>query len=86
MLSTLRQMFTGPDGRTHDIGRYSLAFSVVSFFGLAGYHLYAHAVFDPQSLGIGLGGVLGAHAALFKFKPEPPATDASGAPLCPPSS
>lgn len=41
MLKTiLRHLFTGKDGATHDLGRYSWALSFVAVCGLAAYHCW----------------------------------------------
>lgn len=73
MKEILTQLFTGKDGATHDVGRWSWAISLVAVIGAAIGNWLHGAVIDIQSLAMALGGVAGTHAAALwgKAKTEP---------------
>lgn len=69
----LRDLFTGIDGVTHDLGRWSWAVSLVSVIGAAGMNWIHGAVIDLQSLANAIGVVVAAHgASLFMKKDTEP--------------
>lgn len=69
----LRQLFTGADNRTHDLGRWSWALSMGSIVFAAGANWWHGAVIDLAALGTALGAVAGAHGlALWAKKDTEP--------------
>ncbi len=69
----IKQCLTGKDNQTYDIGRILWVIGVLIFFILAIIDDVKNGKFDPQSYGIGLGGLLaGGGAAIgLKLKGEP---------------
>jgi len=66
MMKILRELFTGHDNQTHDLGRWSWAGSFLAVVGAAAANWWHGAIIDIQALAIALGVVAGAHgAALF---------------------
>lgn len=74
MKSVLRQLFTGADGQTHDIGRYLWALGVLTMIIYAGWHVIQNHQFDPVAYGTGLGALLagGGAGVALKYRAEPP--------------
>jgi hypothetical protein len=68
MINFFRQMFTGKDNRTIDIGRILWFESIQAFIGLTIYHIYNHGVFDPVTWGGGLAALLAAGGAALGLK------------------
>lgn len=69
----LRDLLTGVDGETHDLGRWSWAGSFVAVVSAAGANWWHGAVIDVQGLATALGIVAAAHgAALFAKKDTEP--------------
>ena len=58
MKDFLRQLFSGKDNKTPDLGRLLWAVSVLSFIGYAGIHVVHNHTFDPQAYGLGIGAAL----------------------------
>lgn len=69
-MSILRQLFTGADNATHDLGRWSWAGSFVAVVAAAAGNWWHHAVIDLQALATALGLVAGAHGAALWAKKE----------------
>lgn len=67
-MSILRDLLTGVDGATHDLGRWSWAGSFVAVVGAAVGNWWHGAVIDVQSLATALGIVAGAHGAALWAK------------------
>lgn len=72
-MSILRDLFTGADGVSHDLGRWSWAGSWAAVVGLAGWHAYHGTAPSIGDLAQSLSVVAAAHgAALFaKQQTEP---------------
>lgn len=68
-----KDLVTGKDGKTHDLGRWSWAVSTASILILAAWHEHKGIQVGLQELGISLGAVVTAHGAAlgFKNKTEP---------------
>lgn len=66
----LKNLFTGKDNSTLDLGRVLWAKGSVVYCGLAGYAaVHAHA-FDPVAFGTGFAAVLGAGGAALWAKKD----------------
>jgi len=68
MRDILRNLFTGADGATHDLGRWSWAGSFLAVVGAAAWKLWHGADVDLQALAGALGLVAGAHGAALWAK------------------
>lgn len=77
----LRDIFTGRDNTTYDIGRLLWFQALQAFIFMSAYHLYKGGAFDPIAWGAGLAGLLAAGGASLglKAKVEPDA-DGDGIP------
>ena len=75
VMLSLKQMFTGKDNKTLDLGRVLWAKAVLAFLGLAFYGVYKGNPVDYMAFGTGLAAVLAAGGAAigFKAKSEPDA-------------
>ena len=67
-MSILRQLFTGKDGETHDLGRWSWAVCIFAVILAAAGNWWHNAVIDLIALGTALAGVCGAHGAALWAK------------------
>ena len=78
----LKQMFTGKDNKTLDLGRVLWAKAVVAFMALAFYGVYKGNPVDYMAFGTGLAAVLAAGGAAigFKAKTEPEDLNGDGIP------
>lgn len=76
LVKSIRQLFTGKDNDTLDLGRVLWANSVVAYFAVAFYHLYNGGTIDFASFGVGISGILAAGGAAIGLKantePNPP--------------
>ena len=63
-----KDLFTGPDGETHDPARWLWIIGVVAFLVLTGYELYRTGHFDMTNFGIAYATLLGGGAAGVKIK------------------
>lgn len=72
----MRELFTGIDGISHDLGRYSWAASWAGLTAGAGANWWHGAAIDLSSLAIGYGAIATAHGAALFLKrdtePKPP--------------
>lgn len=64
----IKDMATGLDGESYDIGRILMAIGFFSMVGFQGVSVFKTGTFDPQNFGIGLGGLLGGGCAGLGFK------------------
>ena len=82
VMAGLKQMFTGKDNKTLDLGRVLWAKAVVAFLGLAFYGVYKGNPVDYMAFGTGLAAVLAAGGAAigFKAKTEPEDLNGDGIP------
>ena len=69
-MNWLKQLFTGKDGQTQDLGRWSWAFSLASIVGIAAYEAFTGKPIDLQSLGIALSTVVAAHGVAIGLKKD----------------
>jgi len=77
----LKQMFTGKDNKTLDLGRVLWAQAVLAFLGLAFYGVYKGNPVDYMAFGTGLAAVLAAGGAAIGFKAKSePDSDGNGIP------
>jgi hypothetical protein len=67
-MKILRDLFTGLDGMTHDLGRWSWAASWAAVVGAAAANWWHGAAIDIASLGGALCAVATAHGAALFFK------------------
>lgn len=70
-MSILRDIFTGADGVSHDIGRYMAAGSTLVGLGLQVYAVaWKGQAFDFQAFGIGCGALAAGVGAMLKLKAD----------------
>jgi len=69
-MSVLRQLFTGVDGFTHDLGRWSWAGSFIAVVAAAAGNWWHGVVVDIQALATALSVVAGAHGAALWAKKD----------------
>lgn len=67
-MKLLRDIFTGKDNTTYDLGRISWALSVIWFMSASTYNLIVTQTFDMVAAGTGLGGILAAGGAALALK------------------
>lgn len=67
-MKLLRDIFTGKDNTTYDLGRISWALSVIWFMAASTYNLIVTQTFDMVAAGTGLGGILAAGGAALALK------------------
>lgn len=60
MRKVFRDLFTGKDGETFDLGRVLWAKAMVVFAGLSAFALWRGGVFDPMAWAGGAGALLAA--------------------------
>ena len=72
----IKQLFTGKDNETVDLGRVLWAKSVIGYFAVAFYHLHNGGTIDFTAFGVGISGILAAGGAAIGLKantePDPP--------------
>lgn len=69
MRRAFRQLFTGKDGETYDVGRVLWVWGVLSYTIIAGWAVIkGHAPFDPMAFGGGFAAVLAAGAGGIAMK------------------
>jgi len=64
----VKDLLTGIDGESYDIGRVLWALACLVGFGLEIHGVYANTPFDLQQYGIGVGALLGSGALSLKLK------------------
>jgi hypothetical protein len=70
-MSIVKDLLTGIDGETHDIGRWLGALSGLTSIGLTVYDVVInHTHFDCQAFGIGVAALATGIGALLKLKAE----------------
>lgn len=76
MKKPVKDLFTGRDGETQDIARWSWAFSLLGILAATTANfIHGHAI-DLVALGTAIGAVVGAHgAALWAKKDTEPGCD-----------
>ena len=62
MRDMIKQLFTGMDGETHDMGRWSWALSIFSVIGLGAWHMLESRTLDLMQFAQAIGVVVGVHA------------------------
>lgn len=74
MLKILRELLTGLDGQSHDLGRYSWLASFTSVTGIALWHEWRGVPVDLMVLATAHGAIAATHsAALFMKRSTEPA-------------
>lgn len=69
MLEALRQMVTGKDNSTHDVGRWFAVLGGLTGIGLSIYDVVHNGVhFDMQSFGLGMAAMATGVGAMLKLK------------------
>lgn len=73
MANIFRELFSGKDNQTLDVGRILWAMSIISFLGMGFYGIYSDQIIDYLAYGTGLSGLLAAGGAALglKSKTEP---------------
>ena len=69
-MSILRQLFTGLDGATHDLGRWSWAGSFLAVVAAAVGNWWHGVALDVQALATALGVVAAAHGGALWAKKD----------------
>lgn len=76
MRKFFRDIFTGVDGKTYDMGRVLWAESVIAYTLMTAYAVWKGQVIDPLAWGGGLAAIMGAGGAALGLKastePRPP--------------
>jgi hypothetical protein len=67
-MSIVRDLFTGVDGVSHDIGRYMAAAATVTGLSLEVWAVLMQKTFDFQAYGIGCGALAAGVGAMMKLK------------------
>lgn len=77
MRKMIKDLFTGIDGQSHDIGRWSWAVSIFSVIGGGVWNAVHAGVVDVMQFAQALGVVVAAHGGAIwaKKTTEPPADD-----------
>ena len=75
MSKILRQLLTGADNSTHDVGRWLWLAGFIAYIAFQGYAILKGQSWDPQEFSIGLGAVLalGGAGVAVKASTEPKA-------------
>ena len=68
MMNIFRNLFTGKDNVTHDLGRWSWAGSFLTLVAGLGVNAWHHALIDLTALAAALGVIAGAHSAALWAK------------------
>jgi len=88
MRKFLRDLFTGKDNKTWDLGRVMWAKGTVVYFAMTLYSLYKGIAVDPLNWATGFGAILAAGGAAIMLKkndePAPTETTVISAPPTPP--
>lgn len=71
----LKDLFTGKDNVTHDIGRWSWFICTISIISGAAANWYHGVAIDLTSFGVALSGIAGAHGIALGLKKD---TEPSG--------
>ena len=69
-MSIVRQLFTGKDGITHDMGRWSWAISMASVIALAGWHEWKGVAVAITDFATALCAVVAGHGAALWAKKD----------------
>jgi len=81
LIKDIRNMFTGKDNKTLDLGRILWAKATVAFLAVAIYNVYKGNPVDFIALGTGIAAVLAAGGAALGLKASTePDTDGDGKP------
>lgn len=64
----VKDLFTGRDNKTYDIGRVLWFGSAVAFVGLTAYAIHQGGIFDPIAWGTGMAAIIGAGGVALGFK------------------
>ena len=69
-MSCIKDLLTGADGETHDIGRWSWLGSIGGVFALAVHEVWTGKAVDFASLGAGIAAIVTAHGAALWAKKD----------------
>lgn len=78
MKKFFKDLFTGKDNRTYDIGRVLWFQSIQAFMGISIYAIYKGGTFDPVLWGAGLAALLGGGGAAIGLKSTTEPADTNG--------
>ena len=68
MTTLIKNLFTGVDNQTFDLGRLLWAKMALVYSGITIYHVYKTGVFDYQNWAIGAGAILAAGGGSLALK------------------
>jgi hypothetical protein len=79
MKKILNDLFTGIDGKTHDISRWLWILGILAFISFAGFEVYKSGHFDLVNFGMAYSTLLagGAFGVKVKESQEPPKEDSN---------
>jgi hypothetical protein len=77
-MSVVRDLITGVDGQTADVGRIGLIISILGYFAMAVHEVWHGRALNFQDFGIGLAAIVGSFGALLKLKENTEPHNASG--------
>jgi hypothetical protein len=69
-MSITKNLLTGRDGETHDIGRYAAAASYLTGLGLQIFVVLRGAPFDFTAFGVGIGALSAGIGAMLNLKKD----------------
>lgn len=78
MKKFFKDLFTGKDNRTYDMGRVLWFQSIQAFMGISIYAIYKGGTFDPVLWGAGLAALLGGGGAAIGLKSMTEPADTNG--------
>ena len=69
-MNTFKNLFTGQDNQTHDMGRWSWALSILSVIGIAIWHMLDTKTIDLMAFAQAIGVVVAAHGGALWAKKD----------------
>ena len=70
MNKIVNDLLTGKDNETHDIGRWSLVFTMFAFLGSCIFNAIHSGAIDLEKLYMGVAAIVGAHGAALLMKKD----------------
>jgi len=70
MNKIFNDLLTGKDNETHDIGRWSLVFTMFAFLGSCIFNAVHSGLIDLEKFYMGVAAIVGAHGAALLMKKD----------------